>query len=137
MSVSDPIADAITKIRNAYLAGHKRVFVNHCNIVASLVSILAQENFINDFEIIPQDIKKKIYRKQIYLSLRYTDNQESVLRGIKRVSKPGRRVYVDAKNIPSIFNNMGCAILSTSRGVIVDRQARKMKIGGEYICNVW
>lgn len=137
MSVTDPIADTITKIRNAYMAGHKRVFVNHSKLVESIISILSDENFIGDYELIERDIKKNFLRKQIYISLRYLENDEPVLRGIQRISKPGRRVYINAKHIPSIFNNMGCAIISTSKGVLVDRVARKYRIGGEYICKVW
>ena len=137
MSVTDPIADALTKIRNAYRADHKTVYVNHNNITEAIVKILDNENFINSYELIDRDPEKKIYRKQIYINLRYTNSGEAVLRGIERISKPGRRLYVNANNIPSVLNNTGCAVLSTNCGVMVDRDARKQKIGGEYICKVW
>ncbi|MCF7919728.1 MAG: 30S ribosomal protein S8 [Candidatus Cloacimonetes bacterium] len=137
MSVSDPIADALTKIRNAYRANHKSVNLNHSNLTEAIVKILDEENFINSFELIDRDPEKKIYRKQIFVNLRYTNDGEAVLRGIERISKPGRRMYVNANNIPSVFNNTGCAILSTNCGVMVDREARKQGIGGEFICKVW
>ena len=137
MSLTDPIADAITKIRNAYLANHKAVTVNHSNINESILKILAEENFINSYDLIERDSEKKVMRKQIFINLRYTNTGESVLRGIKRISKPGLRVYVNSSKIPSVYNNTGCAILSTNRGVISDKAARKLKVGGEYICKVW
>lgn len=137
MSVSDPIADALTKIRNAYRAAHQSVTVNHSNIVEDLIKILDGENFINGYELIERQPEKKILRKKIRLSLRYTNSGVPILKGIERISKPGRRVYVDSSHIPSVFNNTGCAILSTSKGVIVDRAARELHTGGEYICKVW
>ncbi|MBC8385086.1 MAG: 30S ribosomal protein S8 [Candidatus Cloacimonetes bacterium] len=137
MSVTDPIADAITKIRNAYRANHKMVTINHSKINEALVKILAEENFINNYETVDREPEKDIHRKQIFMNLRYTNNGEPVLRGIKRISKPGLRIYVNSTNIPSVYNNIGCAILSTNKGVMVDRDARKNKIGGEYICKVW
>jgi len=137
MSATDPIADAITKIRNAYSANHKIVEVNHSNLTEAIIKILAEENFINSYELIERDPKKKHYRKKIFINLRYTNSGEPVMKNIKRISKPGLRIYVNSKNIPSVYNNTGCAILSTNRGVMVDRDARKDKIGGEYICKVW
>ncbi len=137
MSLTDPIADAITKIRNAYRADHKTATVNHSNVNEAIIKILADEKFINSYEIVERDPAKKIYRKQIFLNLRYTNTGEPVLKGIQRVSTPGLRVYVNSKNIPSVYNNTGCAILSTNKGVIVDRDARKLKVGGEYLCKVW
>ena len=137
MSISDPIADALTKIRNAYRAGHKQVFVNHCGIVEAIMRILANENYINNFDIVDRDTEKQIFRKRIIVNLRYTYEGNPTLRGIERISKPGRRVYVKAVNMPSIFNNTGNAIISTSQGVMTDRDARKQKIGGEFVCKVW
>ena len=137
MSLTDPIADAITKIRNAYQANHKGVTINHSNINESIVKILAEENFINSYDLVERDQDKNILRKQIFINLRYTNTGKPVLRGIERVSKPGLRVYVNSLKIPSVYNNTGCAILSTNRGVITDRDARKLKVGGEYICKVW
>lgn len=137
MSVTDPIADAITKIRNAYRADHKTVSVFHNKLTEEIVKILAEENFINSYELVERDPEKKIYRKNIFINLRYTNTGIPVLKGIDRMSKPGLRLYVNSNNIPSVFNNTGCAILSTNEGVMVDRDARKAKVGGEYICKVW
>jgi len=137
MSISDPIADALTKVRNAYRAKHKSVYVNHNGLTEAIVRILAEENFVNSYELIDRDPEKKIYRKQIFINLRYTNDGEPVLRGVERISKPGLRIYVNSGNIPSVYNNTGCALLSTNCGVMVDREARKRKVGGEYICKVW
>ena len=137
MSITDPIADAITKIRNAYRASHKTVIINHNLISEAIVKILTEENYINSYELVERDPEKKIYRKKIFINLRYTNNGDPVLRGIERISKPGLRVYVNSHNIPSVYNNTGCAILTTNKGVMVDRDARKHKVGGEYVCKVW
>ncbi|MCK9328477.1 MAG: 30S ribosomal protein S8 [Candidatus Cloacimonetes bacterium] len=137
MSVSDPIADALTKIRNAYRAGHKQVRINHCGLIESVMKLFATENYINNFDIIERDPEKKLYRKMIVVNLRYTYDGKPVVRGLDRVSKPGRRVYVKAANMPSIFNNTGNAIISTSQGVMTDREARKNNIGGEFVCKIW
>ena len=137
MSVSDPIADALTKVRNAYRAGHKQVFVNHCKLVEAIMKILSTENYVNNYEIVERDPEKKIERKKILVNLRYTFEGKPIIRGLERVSKPGRRVYVKATNMPSIFNNTGNAIISTSQGVMTDREARKLKVGGEFVARVW
>lgn len=137
MSITDPIADAITKIRNAYLAKHKTVTINHSKLAEAIVKILADENFINSYELVEREPEKKIYRKQLFVNLRYTNSGKPVLRGIERISRPGLRIYVNSGNVPSVYNNTGCAILTTSRGVMVDRDARKQNLGGEYVCKVW
>jgi small subunit ribosomal protein S8 len=134
MSCTDPIADAITMIRNAYRADHKTVIVNYSHVNEALLS---NENYVNSYELLEREPEKKIYRKKIFINLRYTNQGEAVLKGIMRISKPGLRVYVNSKNIPSVYNNTGCAIISTNKGVITDRDAREMKVGGEYICKVW
>ncbi|MCK4694274.1 MAG: 30S ribosomal protein S8, partial [Candidatus Cloacimonetes bacterium] len=123
--------------RNAYRADHKTVSVFHSNINEAIVKILADENFINSYELIDRDSAKKVFRKKIFINLRYTNSGKPVMKGIQRVSKPGLRIYVNFRNIPSVYNNTGCAILSTSQGVIIDRDARKLKVGGEYVCKVW
>ena len=137
MSVSDPIADALTKIRNAYRAGHAQVIVNHNKLVEALVSILAEENFVNSVQVLDKDPEHKFNYKRILVILRYTNAGAPVMLGLVRVSKPGRRVYVKADNLPSVYNNTGCAIISTSNGVMVDRDARLKRVGGEYVCRVW
>ena len=137
MSVTDPIADAITKIRNAYRADHKSVTVNHSKINEAIIKLLAAENYVNSYTVLERDPSKKMLRKQIYINLRYTNDGKPVMRGIERISKPGLRVYVNSRNVPSVYNNTGCAVISTNRGVIIDRDARLQKVGGEYICKVW
>ena len=137
MSVSDPIADALTKIRNAYRAGHTQVIVNHNKLIEAVVKILADENFINNSQVLDKDPEHKINYKRILINLRYTNDGKPIIRGLVRVSKPGRRVYVKAGSMPSIYNNTGCAIVSTSTGVMADRDARIKRVGGEFICKVW
>jgi small subunit ribosomal protein S8 len=137
MSISDPIADALTKIRNAYRAGHSQVIVNHNKLVEALVNILAEENFVICVQVLDRDPENHIYYKRILVILRYTNDGEPVLQGIQRISKPGRRVYVKADNLPCVYNHTGCAIISTSEGVMVDRDARLKRVGGEYVCKVW
>ncbi|HOD17839.1 MAG TPA: 30S ribosomal protein S8 [Candidatus Cloacimonadota bacterium] len=137
MSVSDPIADALTKIRNAYRAGHTQVVLNHSSLLENIVKILAEENFVNNYQVMDKDMEQRINYRRISVNLRYTNTGEPVLKGIQKISKPGRRVYVKADSLPSVFNNTGCAIISTSMGVMADRDARKNRVGGEYICKVW
>ena len=137
MSVTDPIADAITKIRNAYRADHKSVTIFHSNVNEQIVRILAEENFINSYELVEREPEKNIYRKKIFLNLRYTNDGKPVLKGIERISKPGLRIYINSRNIPSVYNNTGCAIISTNKGIMIDRDARLQKVGGEYLCKVW
>lgn len=135
--ITDPIADAITKIRNAYRAGHTRVVLNHSNVIESIVTLLAKENFINSFHILEKDPERGLNFKKISLNLRYTNSGRPVLTGIERISRPGRRTYVKAAAAPRVYNNTGCAFISTSRGLMVDRDARNQNVGGEYICKVW
>lgn len=137
MSVSDPIADALTKIRNAYRAGHPQVIVNHSRLTEALVKILAAENFVNSVQVLEKDLEQKINYRRILVNLRYTNDGKPIIQGLVRISKPGRRVYVKADKVPSVYNNTGCALISTSQGVMVDRDARIQRVGGEYICKVW
>ncbi len=137
MSITDPMADALTKIRNAYRAEHQTVTVNRCKVVESVIKILAEERFVNQFEIIQRDPKRGILRDVLKVQLRYTNNGVAVLKGLERISKPGRRIYVKSNNLPSVYNHIGSAIISTSAGVMTDIQAAKQNVGGEYLCKVW
>jgi len=137
MSVTDPIADALTKIRNAFRADHANVSVNRCKAVEAIVRILNEERFINQYEIEERNAAKGIMRDRININLRYTNSGIPVVRGIERISKPGLRIYVDINNIPSVYNHTGIAIISTSSGVMTDRDARLKHVGGEYLCKVW
>ncbi|MDZ7315553.1 MAG: 30S ribosomal protein S8 [candidate division KSB1 bacterium] len=132
MSKTDPIADYLTRIRNATRAKHRKVDIPASNLKKEITRILQEENYIQN-HIIIQDNKQSIIR--IYL--RYGENNESVISGLKRVSTPGYRRYVGHKNLPRVFNNYGIAILSTSQGVMTSQDARKRGIGGEVLCYVW
>jgi len=92
---------------------------------------------VNNYQVMDKDMEQRINYRRISVNLRYTNTGEPVLKGIQKISKPGRRVYVKADSLPSVFNNTGCAIISTSMGVMADRDARKNRVGGEYICKVW
>jgi small subunit ribosomal protein S8 len=129
MSVSDPIADALTKIRNAYRAGHTQVVLNHSRFL--------EESYVNNYQVMEKDPDQRINYRRIHVNLRYTNTGVPVLKGIQKITKPGRRMYVKADKLPSVYNNTGCAIISTSIGVMADRDARKNRVGGEYICKVW
>ncbi len=130
--VTDPIADMLTRIRNAILARHDFVLVPSSRIKLSLARILREEGFVNDYEVLrgkPQRIIK------IYL--KYGDKKEPVLTGLKRVSKPGLRVYVQRTEIPRVYGGLGIAILSTPKGVMIGQQAWRQKVGGELLCYIW
>ncbi len=132
MSMTDPIADLLTRIRNGNLAKLQKVDIPSSNMKVSLANVLRAEGFIKNYKIIA-DQKQGILR--IYL--KYIDEKDSVLNEIKRVSKPGGRRYVKHDAIPNVKSGMGIAILSTSKGVITDKAAREAGVGGELICTVW
>ena len=135
MSVSDPIADMLTIIRNGYRAKKKEVITKSSKLQKEIVRILSEENYIDKYTIIPP--AKKYNYERIKTTLRYTDSGESIIKGIERISKPGIRRYLDAKHIPVVLNHTGIAIISTNKGIFTDSQARKNNAGGEYICKVW
>jgi small subunit ribosomal protein S8 len=132
MSMTDPIADLLTRIRNGKLAKLQKVDIPSSNMKVSLVNVLRAEVFIKNYKVIA-DQKQGILR--IYL--KYIDENDSVINEIKRVSKPGGRRYVKHDEIPNVKSGMGVAILSTSKGVITDKTAREAGVGGELICTVW
>jgi len=132
MSFTDPIGDMLTRIRNASSARHEKVLVPKSGLKVRLAEVLKDEGFIKDF-IVHQDG----VQGAISILLKYSAEREPAISDIKRVSKPGLRRYVPNDSIPRILNGMGIAILSTSKGVLVDREARKQKVGGELICTVW
>ncbi|MFZ0614309.1 MAG: 30S ribosomal protein S8 [Desulfobacterales bacterium] len=132
MTMSDPIADMLTRIRNAAKARFNSVDIPGSNLKTELAKIMKEEGFIRNYKFI-KDGKQGILR--VYL--KYGPDQESVIYGLKRISKPSRRVYLNSDNIKSVMNGMGVAILSTSKGVMTDKRARSEKIGGEHICNLW
>lgn len=132
MSMSDPVADLLTRIRNAQQAEKRWVDIPSSNLKKRICLILKQERFIRDI-IQVEDNKQGLLR--IFLS--YDDSGQPVIEGINRLSRPGRRLYVDSKAIPRVRGGLGVAILTTSRGVISDKIARRMKVGGEVLCEVW
>nr|QXI87732.1 ribosomal protein S8 [Sargassum feldmannii] len=130
---TDRIADMLTRIRNANLVRHQIVRVIKTKIIFSLTKILKEEGYISSFEEI--EIENKKY---LLLCLKYhNQKREPIITGIKRISKPGLRVYVNKSNLPNILNNLGIAILSTSKGIITNHKAKKLGIGGEVICYIW
>ena len=130
--MTDPVADLLTRIRNASSAEHEKVDVPASKLKTRLVEILKEEGFIKNFRCI-EDNKQGILR--VYL--KYGAGNERMIAGMVRVSTPGRRIYVTADKVPAILNGMGVAVLSTSRGMMTDREARKRKVGGEVLCYVW
>jgi small subunit ribosomal protein S8 len=132
MAVSDPIADLLTAIRNAIRAKHRKVDMPASRLKAEIAKVLMRERFINNFKLI-EDSKQGVLR--IYL--KYASDQTNVITGIRRVSTPGRRVYVGKERIPRVMGGMGTSIVSTSRGVMTDREAREAGLGGELMAQVW
>ena len=132
MSVSDPIADMLTRIRNAIMVGHDSVLVPSSRMKLSIAKILKAEGFINDYEV----LKGKPHRV-IKIHLKYDENNQPILSGLERVSKPGLRVYSGRKEISRVYGGLGIAIISTSKGVMVGQQAWRQGIGGELLCYVW
>lgn len=132
MAMTDPIADFLTRIRNANMAKHESLEVPASKIKRSIAEILKNEGFIRDYEFI-EDNKQGIIR----VFLKYGKNGERVISGVRRISKPGLRSYVKADAVPKVLNGLGIAILSTSEGVMTDKDARAKKIGGEVIAYIW
>jgi small subunit ribosomal protein S8 len=130
--MTDPIADMLTRIRNALTVKHPSVAIPLSRTKEGIVEVLKREGFIEDFEVI-----EKMGRKNLLVRLRYHGHQEPVIEGLERVSRPGRRVYVDKARLPSVRGGLGIAILTTSRGIMTDAEAREAGVGGEVICNVW
>ena len=130
--VTDPVADMLARIRNGSLAEHEKVDIPSSKLRVRLAEILKEEGFIKNFRLI-EDKRQGVLR--VYL--KYGPGQERVISGLRRVSKPGKRLYVGADRIPTVLGGMGVAILSTPRGVLTDRESRKAKVGGEVLCYVW
>ena len=130
--MTDPIADMLTRIRNAGLARHDRTEVPASRLKEAVAKILKSEGFIADVRPSEGDGDKKLT-----IVLKYGRDRQSAIDGVKRISRPGRRIYVRHDRIPRVFSGLGISILSTSRGLMSDREARRQKIGGELICEVW
>jgi len=132
MSMTDPIADMLTRVRNALTASYNTVDIPSSRQKIDIARVLKSEGFIKNFKII-EDKKQGIMR----IFFKYDDKGEPIIGGLKRVSKPGCRIYTKSDRIPQVLNGYGINILSTSKGIMTDRQARKIGIGGEIICSVW
>jgi small subunit ribosomal protein S8 len=130
--MTDPIADMLTRIRNANSVGHESVSVPASRIKKSIADILKDEGYIGDFDV-AEDDKQGI----INIKMKYGAENEKVISGIKKISKPGLRVYAKAEDVPRVLGGLGIAIISTSKGVISDKEARRLGVGGEVICYVW
>jgi small subunit ribosomal protein S8 len=132
MSMSDPVADMLTRIRNGIIASHDTVDVSSSKLKINIAKILKAEGFIKNYKV---SSEKELGVIKVFL--KYDENGESVVSGIKRISKPSCRIYARNDRIPKVLNGFGINILSTSKGVMTDKQARKMKLGGEILCVVW
>ncbi|MDR3085339.1 MAG: 30S ribosomal protein S8 [Christensenellaceae bacterium] len=132
MLINDPIADMLTRIRNALVAKHESVTLPASNMKKAIAQILLDEGYIKGVEQIADGVQGSIK-----LSLKYDGNQKGVISGLKRISKPGLRVYARSEEIPKVLGGLGIAIVSTSKGVMTDRTARKNAVGGEVLCYVW
>ena len=130
--VTDTIADMLTRIRNAIAMRYEEVRVPASNIKKEIARILKEEGFINDYK-----IEDNNAQGTIVLSLKYSEKRESVISGLKRISKPGLRVYAKNDEVPKVLNGLGIAIISTSKGIMTDKQARKENIGGEVLAYIW
>ena len=131
MTMTDPIADMLTRIRNANTVGHATVDIPASNIKKSIAGILLNEGYIKGYDVI-EDGKQGVIRVQMKYS-----GKEKVISGIKKISKPGLKVYAKRGEVPKVLGGLGIAILATSKGVISDKEARKLGVGGEVICYVW
>lgn len=132
MTMTDPIADMLTRVRNANTVKHDTVDVPASNIKKEIARILLEEGFIRGYDVI-EDGKQGIIRMQ----LKYGQNGERVISVLKRISKPGMRIYAAAEDVPKVLNGLGIAMISTSHGILTDKQARNNNVGGEVICYVW
>ncbi len=132
MTMTDPIADMLTRIRNANTVGHDVVEIPASKMKKSIAEILLEEGYIGGYDVV-DDNKQGIIKVQ----MKYGANKEKVINGIKKISKPGLKVYAKANEVPRVLGGLGIAIISTSKGVISDREARKLGVGGEVICYVW
>lgn len=129
--MTDPIADLLTRIRNANKMHHEKVSIPSSTLKLNILKVLKEEGFITDYKVI-EDNKQNV----IEVTLKYNNN-EAVIKGLRRISKPGLRKYTDVDNLPKVLHGLGIAIISTSKGVMTDSEARKQKVGGEVLAYVW
>ena len=132
MIVTDPIADMLTRIRNAQTARHESVIIPDSRTKRAIANILLEEGYISKIEVIENKVQN-----DIKITLKYAENNKKVMSGLKRISKPGLRVYAGVEELPKVLNGLGIAIISTSKGIVTDREARKLGLGGEVLAYVW
>ena len=132
MQITDPIADMLTRIRNALTAKHEDVLVPASTVKKAIAEILLGEGYIKSY-----DIREDGVAKYIHIDLKYGPNKQRVITGLKRISKPGLRIYARKDQLPKVLNGLGIAIISTSRGIMTDREARKQGVGGEVLAYIW
>ena len=133
MGMTDPIADMLTRVRNANLMKFRSVNAQLSRMNLEIVKVLKRTGYISGF-----DVKKDAHKKDVLkIYLKYTDARGRVIQDLQRVSRPGRRIYVSSKKIPKVYNGFGVAIVSTPRGIMTDKEARQQNVGGEIVCNVW
>ena len=132
MTMSDPIADMLTRIRNANSAKHDSVDIPASNVKKAIAQILLDEGYINGFQVIENG-----NQGILQITLKYGPNKTQIITGLRRISKPGLRIYSDVENMPKVMKGLGIAILSTSKGIMTDKQARKANVGGEVLAYVW
>ncbi|MFA4916673.1 MAG: 30S ribosomal protein S8 [Syntrophales bacterium] len=133
MGMTDPIADMLTRIRNANRVHHKDVDVLLSRLNLSIASVLKESGYINGYDVEKDNKGYQVLR----VFLKYPDTKQTVITQIRRISKPGRRVYVKSDKIPTVLNGYGVAVISTSRGIMTDKEARQLNVGGEVLCYVW
>ncbi|MBA2176940.1 30S ribosomal protein S8 [Halobacillus locisalis] len=132
MTMTDPIADMLTRIRNANMVRHEKLELPASNVKKEIADILKREGFVRDYEFV-EDSKQGVLR----IFLKYGQSNERVITGVKRISKPGLRVYAKAEELPKVLNGLGVAVVSTSKGLLTDKEAREQAIGGEVLAYVW
>lgn len=132
MVMTDPVADMLTRIRNANVVKHEKLELPASKLKAEIADILKREGYVRDYEVI-EDSKQGVLR----IFLKYGSQEQRVITGLKRISKPGRRVYAKANEVPRVLNGLGTAIVSTSKGVLSDSEARKQAVGGEVLAYIW
>ena len=137
MGMTDPIADMLTRIRNANQAKHEKVEMSVSKTKLEILEVIKKEGYIQGYEVLERELKNHRMEKYILVTLKYTDKKERVIKGITRISKPGLRIYAKAEDMPKVFNGLGIAIVSTSNGIMTDREARKQNVGGEVMAYVW
>jgi len=132
MQITDPVADMLTRIRNAQVAKHDSVTMPASNMKKSIAKLLQEEGYIKSYEFIDDGLQGNIK-----ITLKYLDKKQPVIVGLKRISKPGLRVYASCEDLPKVLGGLGIAIISTSKGIMTDKAARKENLGGEVLCYVW